>query len=257
VTLYPKVTSLVVNAGDMESLTDAHHAVLRDAARRTVDWAIAAAPDEAEHADIFCVNGGRVVVASDDDIRVLEQAVAPAYAELERDRTTAAMIDRIRTMELDLDAAPTTVAPCGPSSGDASTEDGQVESAFPEGVYRTEITADFLMGAGIDRATAVNHAGVWTMTFDHGDILIEDVNATSGRATDCPDSTYSVEAGRVTIHMGRGGEGCGSAAGRVLFSASWTLEGDRLRFTDVRSEDGSANPFLATLFGGQPFTKIG
>jgi TRAP-type C4-dicarboxylate transport system substrate-binding protein len=256
VTLFPKVNSLVINADVMDGLTDDHQSVLQDAARRTVDWAIAAASDEAEHAEVFCGNGGRVVVASDDDIRALYQAVAPVYTELERDPTSAAMIDRIRTMGLDLDAAPTT-ASCGPSSDDASAGDGQVETAFPEGVYRAEITADFLMDAGIDRATAVNHAGVWTLSFRGGQFLGQDVNAASGRASDCPDSTYSVEAGRVTIHMGPVGEGCGSAAGRVLFSASWTLEGDRLRFADVRSEDGSPNPFLAALFGGQPFTKIG
>jgi hypothetical protein len=56
--------------------------------------------------------------------------------------------------------------------------------------------------------------------------------------------------------MGPQGEGCGTAAGKVLFSARWTLQGDQLRFSDVRSGHGS-DLLIQTLFGGKPFTKIG
>jgi hypothetical protein len=55
--------------------------------------------------------------------------------------------------------------------------------------------------------------------------------------------------------MGQGG-GCGTAAGKVLFSAAWTLDGDQLQFTDVQSGHGF-DQLIAALFGGQPFTKIG
>jgi hypothetical protein len=41
-----------------------------------------------------------------------------------------------------------------------------------------------------------------------------------------------------------------------LFSASWTLQGDQLRFVEVRSGHGS-DLLIETLFGGKPFIKIG
>jgi hypothetical protein len=55
--------------------------------------------------------------------------------------------------------------------------------------------------------------------------------------------------------LGPTGPGCGTAAGKVLFSASWSLEGDQLRFGDVRSGHGN-DLLIETLFGTLPFTKI-
>ena len=59
----------------------------------------------------------------------------------------------------------------------------------------------------------------------------------------------------MTIHLGDD-ESCGTAANQDLFSAGWTLDGDQLRFVDVRSGHGS-DLLIQTLFGGKPFTKIG
>ena len=36
----------------------------------------------------------------------------------------------------------------------------------------------------------------------------------------------------------------------------WTLDGDQLMFTDVRSGDGGPNPLGAALFGSEPWTKL-
>jgi TRAP-type C4-dicarboxylate transport system substrate-binding protein len=250
-TFFPKVNSLVINTETLESLSDGQQATLRDAAERTLDWSITAVPDEAESAETFCANGGRIVVASAADLRDFMQAVEPAYAELEQDGATAAMIDEIRTLSEQVEGNETPVAPCGTEGGDqAASEASTAEGEFPEGVYRMEISADVLVDAGVDRPTAFDHAGVWTLTFKDGTFLDPD-----DENPGCPGSTYTVEGGRVTIHMGEG-PSCGTAAGKVLFTAGWTLDGDQLQFTDVRSDSGS-DLLVETLFGSQPFTKIG
>ena len=86
--------------------------------------------------------------------------------------------------------------------------------------------AEFLEEAGVDRPTAFEHAGVWTITFDDGRFLDE---------RRCPGQHVPVEGGRVRS-LGPDGAGCGTAAGAVLFSAGWTLDGDQLRFIDVQSD---------------------
>ena len=104
---------------------------------------------------------------------------------------------------------------------------------------------EFLLDAGVDRATAHGHAGTWTLDFEDGKFL----------DPTCPGSTYSVDGGRITIQLGPSGEGCGTAAGQVLFSAGWTVDGDQLQFVDVESGHGF-QLLIENLFGGLPFTKI-
>jgi TRAP-type C4-dicarboxylate transport system substrate-binding protein len=244
VVLFPKVNSLVINSDRHDRLTDDQRAILADAARHTVDWAIAHALNTSEGAQQFCNNGGRIVLASQTDINGLERAAEPVYAELEQDVATKALIERIREMRQDI-VSEETVAPCGPVAADASPDATVDESEFPEGTYRMEMTAEFLIEAGVDGPTAFNHAGIYTGTFKDGQFI----------DPSCPGSTYSVAGDRVTIYMGPTGDGCGTAAGKVLFSARWTLEGNQLRFLDVQSGHGS-DLLIETLFGGKPFTKI-
>jgi TRAP-type C4-dicarboxylate transport system substrate-binding protein len=253
-TFFPKVNSLVINTESFEGLSDDQQATLRSAAERTLDWSITAIPGEAESAETFCANGGRIVVASDADVTEFAQAVEPAYAELEQDEATAAMIDQLRTLSEQVDRTETAVAPCGPAGSDHSTAGANpAETAFPEGVYRMEITAEFLMDAGIDRPTAFNHAGVWTLTFDEGDLVVHDVNAASGEVHENP-GVYCVENGRISLGVDDAHirPVCGD-----FWSAGWTLDGDQLRFVDVRAGHGSDDVLIETQFGGQPFTKIG
>lgn len=252
-TFFPKVNSLVINTEAFEGLSDDQQATLRDAAERTLDWSITAVPGEADGAESFCANGGSIVVASDAELSEFTQTVEPAYAELEQDGPTAAMIDQIRTMSEQVEGTERAVAACGAgAAGQTTPGAGPAEAAFPEGVYRTEYTAEFLMDAGVDRATAFNHAGIWTLTFDKGDLVVHDVNTASGQAHETP-GVYCVEDGRISLGLfgHPAGEACGD-----FWSAGWTLDGDQLQFTDVQSGSGS-DLLIETQFGGQPFTKIG
>ena len=90
VTFYPKVNSLVINADSYAALSEAQRELRRQAAEETRSWAIDTAPSDADSARAYCERGGTIVDASDDDLRALQQAVAPVVADLERDpRPTA------------------------------------------------------------------------------------------------------------------------------------------------------------------------
>jgi len=251
-TLYPKVNSLVINAEANEALDDDQQHMLRDAATRTLDWAVNEMSSDADRAAAFCDSGGTVVSATDSEIAATEQAVAPVYEALQQDATTKELIERIRTIKADLPAPPP-IASCGPDPiGPTGPSMAGAESEFPDGVYRMEITAEFLIQAGVDRATAVNHAGMWTLAFDDGFLTIEDTNASTGKTTR-EEGVYCIAEGRITLGLGPLGSAptCGD-----FWDASWTLDGDQLRFTDLRSATAE-DLLIDPLFGGQPFTKIG
>ena len=265
VTFFPKVNSLVVNTDAFQNLPDEQQAILRDAALRTVEWAIRSTRSDAELAKVYCANGGRIVLASQAEVAKFEQAVQAVYDQLEQDEATKAMIARIRSLSGlatgrdEADVVQTAVEPCGKGTPSGATARDETAKSFPEGVYRADITEEFLLQAGIDAPSAYDSAAIWTLAFKNGgfnewDSKIEG-NPDPTKPT-CPGSSYSVEGSRVTIRMGQDGPGCGSAAGKELFSARWTLQGDQLRFLEIRSGHGS-DLLIETLFGGKPFIKIG
>jgi hypothetical protein len=233
------------STGVFDGLSDEQQTILRDAAHRTVEWAIEQTTSEVDSAQEYCANGGQIVVGADADIQELQRAVQPVYDELEQDQATRTMIEQIRALSEKVDPSQASIPPCERESTEGATAGGEVgESAFPDGVYRMEMTADFLTEAGVDRPTAYNHAGIWTLTFEDGKFQ-------EGTCV----GTYSVAAERVTIALGEDQQ-CGTAAGEVLFSAGWTVDGEQLQFEDVRSGHGS-DLLVETLFGGRPWTKIG
>jgi TRAP-type C4-dicarboxylate transport system substrate-binding protein len=248
VAFFPKVNVIVANSEALDNLTAAQQTVLRDAALATRDWAIATNRNDAELAREYCRNGGRVVLASDADVAALHAATQVVYEGLEQDRDTAAMIARIRQLADDT-GPPTDVEACGGDTAAVEPVATSSSETFPEGTYRKEITDQFLIDAGIDSMTASQHAGIWTMTFDNGQITNSDVNASTGDRSE-EAGVYCVQDGRVSIGLLGQPPECGD-----FWTAGWTLEGDQLTFTDVQSHHGY-DLLIDTLFGGRPFTRI-
>jgi Bacterial extracellular solute-binding protein, family 7 len=256
VTLYPKVNVVVANSAALDGLDETEQEVLRDAAIATRDWAITNNRDDADYAPEFCANGGTIVLASDEEVAGLVEATGPVYSELEADAATAAMITRIRALAEEVGPgepitactyeSPVTLPPDPAETTGESSPDA---AEFPEGTYRMEITAEFLIDAGVDQASAFNHHGTWTLTFDDGTLIGSDVNASTGKVSE-GRGVYCVEDGRVSLGLLGQPPECGD-----FWSAGWTLEGDQLQFTDVQSHHGS-DLLIETLFGGQPFTRI-
>jgi TRAP-type C4-dicarboxylate transport system substrate-binding protein len=253
VTLFPKLNTLVVNGDVFDGLSDDDQSILRAAADELVTVALDHHVTDADAARQSCRDGGGPVVdATPTDVAAIERAAQSVQEALRQDPATRALLDRL----VEVSGAPTTVegvpacsppavdAPVGTDVDDSAVAE-DVAGGFPDGVYRMEMPVQVLLDAGVPQFLAIEHAGLWTVRFE------------DGRLVDpaCPGSTYTFADGRVTIMLGPTGPGCGTAAGKVLFSASWSLEGDQLRFGDVRSGHGN-DLLIETLFGTLPFTKI-
>ncbi|MFN2487109.1 MAG: TRAP transporter substrate-binding protein DctP [Acidimicrobiia bacterium] len=246
--LFPKVNSLVVNSAVFEGLSEEHQSALVTAAEETASWAVSTLPSETEAAAMFCRNGGRIVV-DDSQTAQLTSAAKVVIDALEVDSTTAALLAEIRALAVTAQPEPDVVA-CAPETAPAPVA-GSSE-AFPDGVYRTEVTLDSLLETGIDRPTAANHAGLWTLTFASGVLTVVDINAASGSGvTDV--GVYCIEGGRVELGIGinEPEPTCGD-----FWSAAWEIDADQLRFIDVRTGHGS-DSLVAALFGDRAWTKIG
>jgi TRAP-type C4-dicarboxylate transport system substrate-binding protein len=252
VTLYPWAYAVVANSDVLAALSDEQAELLARTAREVAQWAADTRTSEADEARSLCarVPGAEVVLAG-QEARAEWRAASEGYAaELRSDPVVDELADRIEAIGAHTPAA----EPVPACSGDGQQEPTaapppNVPSTFPEGGYRKDVSAASLMERGLDPATARGHTGVWTLTFRDGVLGDEDYPG-------CPGSTYEIVDDRIVVTLGPEGPDCGSAAGRVLFSAGWRLEGDSLTFTDVRSGHG-ADMLIGALFGGEPWTRIG
>ena len=117
----------------------------------------------------------------------------------------------------------------GGSEGDkaggvaASIDTGTTE--FPEGVYRADVPAEYLIEKGMDSQTAYDLGGIWTMTIKDGGWRGHTESALN--VPDC-GGTYSVEAGRFSLRD----DLCGPS--HVVMTARWRVEDGELTFFDIR-----------------------
>ncbi|WP_225753228.1 TRAP transporter substrate-binding protein [Actinotalea sp. Marseille-Q4924] len=254
---YPLAFTLVVNDGRLQRLPVGHRQALRDAAVDTTAWAASTRPSEAQEAQELCERAPRakVVLAGPDAVRSWKDAAADVVGGLRADPAVDALAERIDALADRTEPAPA-VRPCHGAEVDAdgdagSSTDGQsanIPVDFPEGVYRKEITAEELIDVGVTAADAHAHAGVWMMVIRDGRYGPEDDQ-------ECPGSTYDVVDGRIVVTLGPEGPGCGEAAGQVLYSAGWRLDGDQLMLTDVRSGHGS-DLLITGIFGSTAWTRL-
>jgi hypothetical protein len=244
--LFAKVNVLVVNNAVLDRLTGPQEQVLRSAARRARSWAARHVSSEHVAARHFCHLGGRVVHAGPTVVDAVRDTWAPVTARLRRAPTTRELLARVERIRDQVQPEPDVVAPCAPPSAPdpATATTAPTGRSFPEGVYRAELTVAELRARGLDDITAANHAGIWTLTFRDGRFL----------DPGCPGGTYRVVGRRLVVTLGPEGESCGSLAGKELFRAGWSVDGDQLRFLDVRNDVDQL--IIETVFGSEPFTRI-
>jgi TRAP-type C4-dicarboxylate transport system substrate-binding protein len=239
--LFPKVNSLVVNDAAFADMTDEQQGILRAAALATRDHAIGAMTDPAVAAARYCSTGGTVVVTGADNAATFRAAAEPVYAQLESDASTKSFIDRLR--ELTSGArAPASVTACAPAAPTTAPPTSGAAMEFPEGVYRTEMSTEQLLAAGIASGTAGAQDGINTFTFQDGQFTHEIQRV----PRDLCHGTYTVESGRLVVSM----NDCGVDG--VLFSATWALDGTTLRFDNVQGRDVA----VQALWGDRDWTKI-
>ena len=254
---YPLAFTIVVNDDVLESLSAAQREALASSARGVARWAADTRTSEADAARALCARKPQteVVLAGAEAIGEWHAATADLRAELRSAPAIDALADRIEAIGADTPPAPT-VEPCSgapaatsPSATESPDAVPNVPAAFPEGLYRKVVDAQDLIDQGVNEVTALENAGTYTLAFQDGHLGDPDYPG-------CPGSTYEIVDGRVIVRMGSEGPECSTAAGEVLFSGGWRLEGSSLTFTDVRSGHGN-DLLISTLFGGEPWTKIG
>jgi TRAP-type C4-dicarboxylate transport system substrate-binding protein len=231
ITFYPKANAIVANDKIFEALSSEQQKILQEAATETAAYVVKTNRSEHDLAPEYCKVGGSVALASDSDIADLKKQAAPVLAELEQNAGTKRLVDEISTLKAKTPADPAvSAAACKPVVTSAPVGD----EAFPEGVYRAEITNS---GHAVV-ATGTFIGGAWTGHDDSGE-------------PDCAGS-YTVESGRIRITTSSSvALDCGNPPNFVFFDAAWTLENDELRFIDIKGD-----PDVARVFGGQPWTRI-
>ncbi|MEA2247218.1 MAG: C4-dicarboxylate-binding protein DctP [Solirubrobacteraceae bacterium] len=246
VTFFPKVNTLVVNTDAWEDLSDEQRNVLRRAAERTRTWAIDDEVPDAEATRSFCERGGRIVMAKPQQVQALKRAAQPVYAELERDPVTAELVDKLRSAASTVAIADAeAVQPCRAGSS-ASGPPAGGEDAIPEGVYRTELSKDELVDAGLERALAVEYNGVHTIKLEDG--KVEDLIRADEVAPPCPGE---YESSATMLRVRWQPPNCSGG-----LDAQWTLKGDELTFTDIEGLSAEETRIVRAVFGTKPFIKI-
>jgi TRAP-type C4-dicarboxylate transport system substrate-binding protein len=251
VTFFTRVDTLVANSRALAGLDAADRAVLRAAVADAAAFASRVAATERDAARAYCRVGGRVITASDTDVRALEAAAAPVVAELERDPATRAAVQRIRSVG---GAPPPEPAPtCEPAAGTGrrSVPSGDATRTPVDGVYRNTITVRELTAHGVDAPTARQNAGVHTITLRGGRLHdtmrpLEPTGAPTNDLTPC-EGRYAVRGATYTFAWDPATNCTGD------FTARWSLHDGVLRLTAVRT----AEQLDRMIWGLKPFRRIG
>ena len=247
VTLYPKVSALVVDRDAWVKLTDEQRATLRDAARRTLARILERSVPEAELARRYCARGGRVVLAEQADLAAMTAAVQPLYADLERDAGTKALIAGIRELEGGLPAtAGSPPSECRPPAP-AAVAQGDEGARVLDGVWRVEIEYEEGIEAGLPPDVAAQELGVQTIRLASGRYDWR-WRARDGEQR-CP-GTYEV-AGDLVVFTDEG-ECSGS------WEAAFERAGRTIRWSRVLShaQGDPVDQALRELLYGKPWTRI-
>jgi TRAP-type C4-dicarboxylate transport system substrate-binding protein len=245
VPVYPKFNVFIANPDSLADLAGSTRDAVTRAAAKTVDYVLSTNPTAAEIAREYCDQGGVIALASPEQLGMFEEALQPFVKELTEDEVVGELVEKIRAV--DPGSPGSDVPACGKAAPPPPPASTAVTADFPEGTYRHEVTAEFMMARGISADLAHDHAGLWTLTFEDGKLDMHD---------GCT-GTYAVQGGRVSLLLGED-DACGTARNAELFSAGWTLEGDTLWLTEVRAGvDGPTfQTFHEALWGGLPWTKI-
>jgi hypothetical protein len=141
VTFFGKTLTLFAGRHAFERLTRQQQEVLQTAAERTVRHVVARPLSEAFIFRRFC-NGRRVVVASPADLRQLEHAAQPVYAQLERDPLTRSLIARIRHLKATTarDPSPAASRRCSAPQVARTPAGRTLAASVLNGTYRWVIT---------------------------------------------------------------------------------------------------------------------
>lgn len=253
VTFYPKYEVLFANGAAFARLNDQQRTILRQAAAATQKKALANRPKEVDAAAAYCADGGSIVLASDEQVKALEQAVQPVFAKLEQEPLSAQFIQAIRDLKAKVTPAPGASA-CGSQAAQqnpAPAANNQVWSKDlpPNGAWRVELTTEDLVGMGLLKSAAIEWSGVYTWTFQDGQAE-NDVQGPTAKVY-CK-ATAKVVGDAVRLHLLMGSNGCD---GNAYDDVQWRLDADGLHFHHVGSNLGQSLE-LKAMYETKPWKKV-
>lgn len=236
VTFFPRMNVLVANTEAMSGLTKAQQNLVRSAVDEARGAAQKAVTPDAEAAQAFCAEGGRVVLASTEQVAALQQAVTPYVDQVSVEPVTAAAIQAIRkTVAAAGAGAPVTA--CGPARVPARPQPFEPwpvsGAATPiDGTYRAQVTDEALAAAGAPKTSWPENHGTYTWTIAGGRMTFDQV---AGNPTTGPTHgsfLFAVRGNQVMVMEEPDGRPAPQARD-VLFVGTWQLGADgTLRFSD-------------------------
>lgn len=239
VNLWPQMDVLIANPARLAALTAKQRGWLNQAARDAAAGSSALADKDRQTIAGDCRSGARFAEASEADLAGLEAAFAPVYANLEKDPTTKAFIERISALKKSTAPGETISIPrtCTGKAPERAAGRSASAPAKLDGSYRYVITLDEARKAG-----PVDPENVYPQV-----------------------TTITLKDGRVDNIQ----KGCFGAG------ATYSVEGDRIIFDSVEygytmtftfSRDGRGNLHLTPVppfdsgdafqCSSQPWTKI-
>ncbi|MDQ0146110.1 TRAP transporter substrate-binding protein [Pseudarthrobacter niigatensis] len=109
--VHSKISTLVINNKARAALTGDEQRILQEAADATREWASALFAPLSAEARKYCEGGGKVVVATEQELAAFRAASAPVYGVLEQDADTRELIGRVQDLAARTPADPA-VKPC-------------------------------------------------------------------------------------------------------------------------------------------------
>jgi len=270
VVLWPKVLVLALSQERLDSLTPQQRAWVGEAAEAAVEASQGADFDESTMATDLCESGVHFATASQDELAALEDAVQPVLDDLAASEADAGLLADVLAIAEEHPAIDVPEVPddcIGDAPGGTANVIPDEVSSLPEGQYRTEIRLADVTAGGLNNGPG--WTGTWTLTIEDGTYVLT-CRAIESPGKDCGNNTYEgpLEAGRL---LGRDDvayfdwdeelmahlTGCQlpatseprHCASAETYWATWTLEGDRLTFSDA----GGPMPHHLTL---QEWQKI-
>jgi len=249
ITFFPKIGALVANATAFGRLPEEQRRVLRDAAATTTARLVKTRIREAAAAAELCANGGGLALAPPANVAEIEAAAAPLYAELEKDALTKGLIADFRELRAASGGLAVGLTPCTPAPV-PSIDVAAGDQSVLDGIYRYEVTEEYLIKQGVDQAEARNDWGVHTFTMSAG--TFSDAWTNSAAGTHSCEGIFKIEGRIVTFTWTRG------CFGDVR--AEYTLSGDQIQWSNVQAlppHDSATDQTNAEAFQSVPYTRIG
>jgi TRAP-type C4-dicarboxylate transport system substrate-binding protein len=236
--------TIVANGAFWSKLTSDQQQVLQQAAAAAQQLALSTKTEKAAQDEMakYCAGGGTITELPQSGIEAFMAAVAPAVSTLKADATNAAAIDRID--QLGQGVQPTVFPACG---GD-TTSKGADAAAFPEGVYRFEVTDADLKRVETDPANWADDRGIYTYTLKGGKFSYTQQTGASTSPTPVGGGTYVVDGNFVTFT-----EPAGPNNEPNPTVMTWELGADKsLHFKII-----TANFNYVQFIYGEPWLRIG